>query len=176
VERELELTVALQGPHAAASPPKRMRRGNPAQLELFSLPSPQNPAPPTEEAPGLVVKATLDLLVELNDGSLHVIDYKRSAGGDVSRYAPQLSLYRSVVERQFGKTPRVGLLHLLGDEDEPEWLSPTAIDPGAVARAFLAARANDRWPGTDSAKCRAVRCGFVGSCHSSESGAIELTP
>jgi hypothetical protein len=120
-----------------------------------------------------VVKATLDLLVELRDGSLHVIDYKRTAGGDSTRYAPQLSLYRSVVERQFGKVPRVGLLHLLGDAEEPEWLSPAAADPAAIARAFLAARAHDRWPGIEEPACRALHCGFVSGCHFSGAGQHE---
>lgn len=165
VERELQLTVALYGERAAASPPKRMAKRNPAQLELFALPMPQRPDAGAMAGPALVVKATLDLLVELKDGSLHVVDYKRTAGGDDTRYAPQLSLYRSVVERQFGKTPRVGLLHLLGDADEPQWLSPAAADPAAIARAFLAARAHDRWPSIEEPACRALRCGFVGSCH-----------
>jgi ATP-dependent helicase/nuclease subunit A len=167
VERELSLTVALHGDRAAASPPKRMARRNPAQLELFALPAAQSPGASESAGPALVVKATLDLLVELKDGSLHVVDYKRTAGGDDARYAPQLSLYRSVVERQFGKTPRVGLLHLLGDADEPEWLSPAAADPAAIARAFLAARAHDRWPSVTEPTCRALHCGFIGSCHSS---------
>lgn len=180
VERELSLTVALHGDRAAVSPPKRMPKRNPAQLELFALPPQQQPAPNPGPAsssptagPSLVVKATLDLLVELRDGSLHVIDYKRTAGGDSTRYAPQLSLYRSVVERQFGKVPRVGLLHLLGDADEPEWLSPAAADPAAIARAFLAARAHDRWPGIAEAACRALHCGFVSGCHFSGSGLRE---
>jgi ATP-dependent helicase/nuclease subunit A len=173
VERELSLTVALHGDRAAASPPKRMAKRNPAQLELFALPAAQSPDARESAGPALVVKATLDLLVELKDGSLHVVDYKRTAGGDDARYAPQLSLYRSVVERQFGKTPRVGLLHLLGDADEPEWLSPAAADPAAIARAFLAARALDRWPSVAEPVCRALRCGFIGSCHFNDSGPPE---
>lgn len=173
VERELSLTVALHGDRAAASPPKRMAKRNPAQLELFALPAAQSPDTRESAGPALVVKATLDLLVELKDGSLHVVDYKRTAGGDSARYAPQLSLYRSVVERQFGKTPRVGLLHLLGDADEPEWLSPAAADPAAIARAFLAARAHDRWPSVAEPTCRALRCGFVDTCHFSGSGPQE---
>jgi hypothetical protein len=119
----------------------------------------------------LVLKATLDLLVELEDGSLHVIDYKRTRGGgtDHARYSPQLSLYRSVVEQAFGRVPQVGLLHLLGDAQEPEWLSPAAADPAAIARAFLRARAHDDWPRVAAATCRAVHCGFIASCHFSAS-------
>jgi hypothetical protein len=114
-----------------------------------------------------VVKATLDLLLELKDGSLHVIDYKRARGGSSAeaRYAPQLSLYRAVVQQHFGKTPRVGLLHLLGDADEPDWLEPEPHDTAELARAFLAARASDEWPHVPEATCRAVHCGFVASCH-----------
>jgi ATP-dependent exoDNAse (exonuclease V) beta subunit len=170
VERELELTVALHGARAAVSPLKRAPKRNPAQLELFALPAPQSPDAPSAVGPALVVKATLDLLVEFADGSLHVLDYKRTAGGDVARYSPQLSLYRAVVERQFGKVPAVGLIHLLGDTDEPEWLKPAVADPAAIARAFLAARADDHWPLVPEPQCRAMHCGFVASCHFSASG------
>jgi hypothetical protein len=168
VERELELTVTLSDIRRAgrAAPPR-----NPRQLELFAAAPPPPPAP-SGGVPSLVVKATLDLLVELQDGSLHVIDYKRARGGAgaAARYGPQLSLYRSVVEKAFGKAPRVGLLNLLGDAEEPEWLSPAALDAGSLAAAFLAARARDSWPGVPEAQCRAVRCGFVTSCHFSASG------
>jgi ATP-dependent helicase/nuclease subunit A len=175
VEREVELTVTLHGVAAPQAESKRATKPNPAQLELFtSAPSrgALAPAPLEPAGPALVVKATLDLLVELRDGSLHVIDYKRTrgGGGDVARYGPQLSLYRSVVEQAFGKVPKVGLLHLLGDAEEPEWLSPAAADPAAIARAFLAARAHDDWPLVAEPKCRSLHCGFVGSCHFSAGG------
>jgi len=175
VEREVDLTVALDGAALVRAPARRTRGHNPAQLELFggsAAPAPTAAAPGSNDDPALVVKATLDLLVELSDGSLHVIDYKRTrgGGGDHARYGPQLSLYRSVVERQFGKVPQVGLLHLLGDAEEPEWLSPDAADPAAIASAFLAARAQDHWPHVAEPRCRAVHCGFVASCHFNASG------
>jgi ATP-dependent helicase/nuclease subunit A len=164
VERELSLTVTLAGTQKTV---KVAARRNPNQLELFAPAS--APVADLGPVPGaaLVVKATLDLLVELQDGSLHVIDYKRARGdGNAARYEPQLSLYRSVVEQAFGKAPRVGLLNLLGDADEPAWLSPESFEPAAVARAFLTARAHDAWPGVAEPRCRAVHCGFVTSCHS----------
>lgn len=171
VERELSLTVTLQSQApAGVERPRRAPPRNPAQLELFgTLPPAPTPSAPAVSAAGtpLVVKATLDLFVELKDGSLHVIDYKRTRGGesDAARYAPQLGLYRAVVQRHYGRAPEVGLLHLLGDANEPEWLTPTAADAGAIASAFLAARASDQWPHQPEARCRAVRCGFVASCH-----------
>jgi hypothetical protein len=64
----------------------------------------------------------------------------------------------------------VGLLHLLGSADEPEWLSPADLEPGAVASAFLAARASDEWPAVPEARCRSVHCGFISACHFSASG------
>jgi ATP-dependent helicase/nuclease subunit A len=149
VERELSLTIALAG----RPEPRRATH----QLELFAAPKPTP----------LVVKATLDLLVELKDGSLHVIDYKRTRGGagTKSRYEPQLGLYRAVVCAHFGRSPQLGLLHLLGDAAEPEWLEPSELDPAALASAFLAARASDRWPHVARPVCEAVHCGFVESCH-----------
>jgi ATP-dependent helicase/nuclease subunit A len=152
VEREVALSVVLSGPARARSSP---------QLELFG----------SAGGPPLVVKATLDLLVELEDGSLHVIDYKRTRGGerDRHRYADQLSLYRSVVKQRFGKTPRVGLLHLLGDAAEPEWLEPPEADPSAIASGFVAARARDSWSPAPERVCRRVECGFIGSCYAKPS-------
>ncbi len=175
VEREVALTVTLHGSTELARPAERLLKANPAQLNLFAQPALPVPAvapPAATKSPALVIKATLDLLVEFADGSLHVIDYKRTRGGrgDHARYGPQLALYRSVVERQFGKVPEVGLLHLLGDADEPEWLRPNAAEPAAIARAFLAARAQDEWPRVAEPTCRAVHCGFVASCHFSASG------
>lgn len=152
VERELSLTVEL---------PPRGDGARSGQLDLFA-------ARPGAESVPLIVKATLDLFVELGDGSLHVVDYKRTrgAGGAHARYEPQLGLYRSVVARRFGKVPRVGLLHLLGDTSEPDWLEPEELDSSALARAFLAARAGDVWSPVPESVCRSVRCGFVTSCHS----------
>jgi ATP-dependent helicase/nuclease subunit A len=165
VERELGLTVALgeTRPARRASADLPAKRNNPRQLELFG--APEEPRP--ESAPTLIIKATLDLLVELRDGSLHVLDYKRARGGDAAaaRYGPQLSLYRSAVEKAFGRAPRVGLINLLGDATEPEWLSPAPLDAARVSAAFLAARAHDVWQAAEEATCRAVRCGFVTSCH-----------
>jgi ATP-dependent helicase/nuclease subunit A len=172
VEREVALTVTLYGAKASLSAEKRPTKHNPAQLELFAAAALAPVFVPDTQKTALVVKATLDLLVELKDGSLHVIDYKRTrgGGGDHARYGPQLSLYRSVVERHFGKTPKVGLLHLLGDAEEPEWLAPAAAEPAAIASAFLAARAQDRWASVGEARCRSVHCGFIDSCHFSASG------
>jgi len=172
VEREVSLTVTLHGAPAATTPPRRAPK-NPAQLELFaSAASAPSPAPLSVPGPALVIKATLDLLVELEDGSLHVIDYKSThgGGGARARYAPQLALYRSVVERALGKVPEVGLLHLLGDTAEPEWQKLEAADPAAISRAFLAARSADDWPRVAEPSCRAVHCGFVDSCHFRASG------
>jgi ATP-dependent helicase/nuclease subunit A len=172
LERELSLTVTLQAKPPSGKPARAVERRpaprNPAQLELFAAAVPAPEPAQTELGSALVVKATLDLLVELKDGSLHVIDYKRARGGGSAeaRYAPQLSLYRAVVEQHFGKTPRVGLLHLLGDAEEPDWLEPEPHDAAALARAFLAARAGDEWPHVPEATCRAVHCGFIASCHS----------
>lgn len=177
LERELSLTVTLERAATPRPAPRASERRataqNPAQLELFASPKVALVAPPASgEGTALVVKATLDLLVQLKDGTFHVIDYKRTRGGssDEARYAPQLALYRAVVEQHFGKTPKVGLLHLLGDAGEPDWLTPEPLDAPALASAFLAARAHDVWPHVPEPTCRAVRCGFVGSCHFNTSG------
>ncbi len=142
VERELELTVVLNNEAAA----------------LLANASPE---------PRLVLKATLDLLVEFQDGSLHVIDYKRTRQGTLppERYGPQLALYGSAVHTHFGKRPKLGLLHLLGDPEEPQWLTPKEPSAAELARAFLTAREGDKWEPVLEPVCRSLHCGFVSSCH-----------
>jgi ATP-dependent helicase/nuclease subunit A len=187
VHRELDLSVVLSGSEVAESVPRapvsdpassvhrgRRRGPSPAQLELFAPPLRTRVAEtPSDGSPRLVLKATLDLLVELRSGELHVVDYKRTPGGpgDAARYAFQLALYRSAVLLHFGRTPQIGLLHLLGAAHEPEWLMAPELDFAALARAFAEARLADRWTGVDVGRCRKLRCGFLPTCHG-ESGSF----
>ena len=70
---------------------KSSRRTAPGQLELFAL-RPRTTAPdPALMDATVVLKATLDLVIERADGSIDVIDYKRSRGGDEARSTGRIS-------------------------------------------------------------------------------------
>jgi len=157
VHRELGLTVVLPeaDPQKARDP---KRHGSTRQLELFA------PQPATDAKS--LLKATLDLVVVRTDGSVDVIDYKRSRGGDADRYAFQLAAYASAVRAKFGAgSVRTGLIHLLGRADEPEWQVPGSFDLRALMQALVGARFDGVWPGLHKEGCVAARCGFVGACH-----------
>ena len=126
----------------------------------------------------VVLKATLDLVIERADGSIDVIDYKRSQGGDEERYAFQLAAYREAARRNFGtERIRTGLVHLLGDNHEPDWQAPPAFDFFELGTRLVEARFHDLWPGIAEHACRQAQCGFVAACHcagsSSDRGSTE---
>jgi ATP-dependent helicase/nuclease subunit A len=146
LHRELEITAAF----ALNS------RGGPGQLELFDRSSDQR----------ALIKATLDLVVERPDGSLDVLDYKRTRGGDSRRYALQLSAYASVCRERFGqRNLRVGLVHLLGRSPEPEWLLPEPHDLSGLVSNLVRRRYSGEYPPVPPARCRSARCGFLDACH-----------
>ncbi len=152
-------------PTAAASR-GRGRRVAPGQLELFAL-RPRTSAPdPDLLSATVVLKATLDLVIERSDGSIDVIDYKRSRGGDEERYAFQLAAYRQAAQRHYGTDRvRTGLVHLLGEHNEPDWQSPPAFDFFELGTRLVEARFHDLWPGIAEPACRQAQCGFVSACH-----------
>jgi ATP-dependent helicase/DNAse subunit B len=152
VHRELELTLVV----SLEEPVPKARR----QLELFA------PRPPLSTPRRGVLRATLDLVVERKDGSLDVIDYKRSRGGNAARYALQLSTYRAAVQQHFGKRPvRTGLVHLLAVDEQPDWIEPAAVDLGALVARLVEHRFRAEFPPVDRPRCLLARCGFVTACH-----------
>ena len=145
VHRELELTELVD-----ASDRER------PQLELFAR---------AVERKALI-KATLDLVVERSDGSLDVVDYKRTRGGDDRRYALQLAAYASVCRARFAATTlRVGLVHLLADEPEPDWFAPESAELGALVSDLVRRRYSGEFPPVPATRCKAARCGFLAACH-----------
>lgn len=149
VHREVEMTLVID----------ESRRARPArQLELFHTPNAQHRS---------VLRATLDLVVERDDGSIDVIDYKRSRGGDPTRYALQLHAYRLAVEQRFGERKvRTGLINLLAPSAEPVWVSEAPPRELAELMALLAeSRYRAHYPPIQRARCVSARCGFVTACH-----------
>ena len=149
VHRELELTLVLDAQGSSEKP----RR----QLALFAEP------PPPRRA---VLRATLDLIVERRDGSLDVIDYKRTRGEHSARYALQLDAYRAAVEQRFGPRPiRTGLVHLLGAAEQPAWIEPSGADLGRLVADLVLHRYRGQFKPVNRPRCIEARCGFVPACH-----------
>ncbi len=183
IQRELALSIPFRQPasmlEAQAPNPSRSRgrRAAPGQLELFALRPRSNAPDPALMAATVVLKATLDLVIERADGSIDVIDYKRSRGGDEERYAFQLAAYREAARRHFGKDRiRTGLVHLLGDDNEPDWQTPPQFDFFELGTRLVEARFHDLWQGIAESACRQAQCGFVAACHGSgPTGAVPRT-
>ncbi len=146
VHRELELTLSVD--------PALPTGG--AQLALFSGSSGRQ----------AILRATLDLVVERADGSVDVLDYKRSRGGHPGRYAVQLFAYRRAVEQRFGaRSIRTGLVPLLAESPEPVWVDEKPIDFGRVVEELAESRYSSNYASIARPRCIAAGCGFVSACH-----------
>ncbi|HVW10916.1 MAG TPA: UvrD-helicase domain-containing protein [Bryobacteraceae bacterium] len=86
---------------------------------------------------GTIVRGTIDLWFEAEDGGIHIVDYKTDevtadqAQARAAEYAPQLALYAVALERALGKRPRSAWLHFL----RPDRVVEVAIDDAAIAAA-----------------------------------------
>jgi len=172
IRRELSLGIPFRSapaeprPVPESNPRARGRRVAPGQLELFALRPRTNAPDPELLAATVVLKATLDLVIERADGSIDVIDYKRSRGGDEDRYSFQLAAYREAAQRHYGiERIRTGLVHLLGENNEPDWQTPPAFDFFELGTRLIEARFHDLWPAIAEPACRKAQCGFVSACH-----------
>ncbi len=154
VHRELELTLVLL--------PGRVDVAQKQQLELFA------PAPTEKRG---VLRATLDLVVERSDGIIDVIDYKRSRGGGARRYALQLMAYRAAVAQNLPSAKiRTGLVHLLGDDEQPEWVEPNRADLYGLITQLAEARYSHDFPPVPKKRCQEAHCGFLPACYPSQRG------
>lgn len=160
---ESPTAAAVSGSNARAV---RGRKVAPGQLELFALRPRTNAPDPELLSATVVLKATLDLVIERSDGSIDVIDYKRSRGGDEDRYSFQLAAYREAARHHYGTDRvRTGLVHLLGEHNEPDWQAPPGFDFFELGTRLIEARFHDLWPGVAEVACRKAQCGFVSACH-----------
>jgi ATP-dependent helicase/nuclease subunit A len=160
VYREFAMALPL-----TAEPPPVVAVPNKArQLELFAPRPSTAKSLKTEGAP--VLKATFDLVIERPDGSIDVIDYKRSRGGDAERYEFQLAAYRTLAQKFFGaERIRTGLVHLLGEALEPEWQTPPNYDLRELVTLLVTARYSSVWNPVPRKSCVKLRCGFLSACH-----------
>lgn len=175
IRRELSLGIPFRNAPVESSAPAssagansrtRGRRVAPGQLELFALRPRTNDPDPELLSATVVLKATLDLVIERADGSVDVLDYKRSRGGDEDRYSFQLAAYREAARRHYGVDRiRTGLVHLLGENNEPDWQVPPDFDFFELGTRLIEARFHDLWPAIREPACRKAQCGFVSACH-----------
>jgi ATP-dependent helicase/nuclease subunit A len=145
--------------------------------------------PGRADAPALVLKGAIDLLVTWPSGAVDVVDYKlasptRDATGrvDLARHAFQLRAYALVAARGGAADVAAAVVHLAGDGD-PVFLRPGdvaaaarapispalarafAAELGALAARLAAARYEDRFEPVPAARCAELGCGFVTACH-----------
>jgi len=133
----------------------------------------------------LALRGTMDLCIEHADGSVDVVDYKRSRPrADLTPYAFQLRAYALSARRSGGALVRAGLLFLGGDATRPGGEEPVVLrgkgaggafsdtehdaferELAALGDRFAEARWNDRFPPVELPTCQRLRCGFVVACH-----------
>jgi ATP-dependent exoDNAse (exonuclease V) beta subunit len=86
---------------------------------------------------GTIVRGTIDLWFEDEQGGIHVVDYKTDdvaadlASGRAAEYAPQLALYAIALERALGIRPRAAWLHFL----RPDRIVEVPLSDAAIANA-----------------------------------------
>jgi hypothetical protein len=56
-------------------------------------------------------------------------------------------------------------VHILGENNEPDWQTPPAFDFFELGTRLVEARFHDLWPGVPENACRKAQCGFVTACH-----------
>ncbi|MEI9951314.1 MAG: PD-(D/E)XK nuclease family protein [Pseudomonadota bacterium] len=179
IRRELALGIPFRTTSApVSSTPEssartRGRRVAPGQLELFALRPRSNAPDPELLSATVVLKATLDLVIERADGSIDVIDYKRSRGGDEDRYSFQLAAYREAAQRHYGIDRIVpGSYTCWVRNHEPDWQTPPEFDFFELGTRLIEARFHDLWPAIAEPACRKAQCGFISACHASAARAL----
>jgi ATP-dependent helicase/nuclease subunit A len=118
------------------------------------------------------LRGSVDLVVLWPDGAVDVVDYKRARGPSPAPYAFQLGVYALAV-RDFvrdDKALRAGIVFLGGARAEPAWLADLDVDAqrreiAALGELVMEARWSGRFPRVELERCRAIRCGYVRSCH-----------
>ncbi len=166
--RELELSTVFHVPHVQSStamqrPARTRRSADPRQLDLFrTTPDPA----PSLSGTRVLLKTTLDLLVEHEDGTLDIVDYKRSTGRSSERYGLQLAAYRSAVAQHFGASEvRTGLVYLLGESGEPAFFDAPPCDVARLGAELASARWHEQFAAIEKPRCERLGCGFIATCH-----------
>lgn len=125
----------------------------------------------------IVLRGSIDLLVQWQEGDMDVIDYKSGHGSDPAFYALQLVTYLHATRAMFpdAKRIRAAVVALGSEHPEPAWLDDAEAERWEHDIEGLAARlARARWsqaPRIAPDACRAIRCGYFRLCHAEENSA-----
>ncbi|MBL8955287.1 MAG: UvrD-helicase domain-containing protein [Myxococcaceae bacterium] len=120
----------------------------------------------------LHLRGAIDLLLHEPGGGATIVDYKSSLrpkdGLDAYRF--QLGCYVLAARAMLGDVPvRAGISFLREPDPSPELLPDgAAVDSAwlaAQAHALVTAQIDGRWQAQPSARCRALKCGYVYRCH-----------
>ena len=132
--------------------------------------------PGDHEQPDVLLRGTIDLLVEWPDGSVDVVDYKRARGPDPDIHAFQLDLYTLAVQDAYPNATAIrrGIVFLGGDAGEPKWLAAPhlaelARTVSALGARLVTARLSDSFGRAPETVCERIRCGFYERCYGDRS-------
>jgi RecB family exonuclease len=131
--------------------------------------------PDRDRGPAIFLKGTIDLLVEEEDGTVSVVDYK-SGGAHPAGLAPyrfQLACYALAAWELSGRQAQVraGVSFLGAPDAQPVWdgalpgLDTWAHHLRERAEGLLEAGARGDFPGQEPARCSALHCGHLQRCH-----------
>jgi len=156
----------------AELPPSRVHREMPFLLRLKGAGT----------SPAFHLKGTIDLLLEEDDKSLVVVDYKatRRHPMGVEAYAFQLDCYALAASHLAspGATVRTGISFLQEKNPKPELREVAsaqtlrALDEGLQAgqAQLLLSSQSETWPGREPGECARIHCGYQYRCHAATPG------
>jgi ATP-dependent helicase/nuclease subunit A len=133
----------------------------------------------------VVLRGSMDLVVEWSDGAVDVVDYKSARGGAEGSYAFQLDVYALAARGMFPAAPRLraGLVYLGGASGaaEPTWRVLPGEDHvrdrlASLGDRLVRARWEGDFPRVALDRCEAIYCGFIGRCHASTGPADAAAP
>jgi ATP-dependent helicase/nuclease subunit A len=120
----------------------------------------------------VVLRGSIDLLVEWPDGDVDVVDYKSARSAVPAAHALQLQVYALAAGALVTglRTLRAGLVFLGGGSSEPVWRTIRDEDEVRreitdLANRLVDARWSGRFPRVELSRCEAIHCGFIGRCH-----------
>jgi len=122
----------------------------------------------------LFLRGQMDVLIEREQGTYLIVDYKTGAIETPEAYALQLACYREAMLRQKGCTRVQAAVVFLREDsptlhylDESKLAAYDAAFFRKIARDVLDARASNVWPMQRLFECQARQCQYIPFCYSS---------
>ena len=125
----------------------------------------------------LELRGTADLVIEHQDGSIDIVDYKRGAGPHAALHAFQLGVYACAMKQRFPNADRIraGVAFLGEGHGEVRFLDAEVLTMDAEqlmshADGLAHARARGRFAPREKAQCTALHCPYLGTCWTGQGG------